>query len=173
MDRFLAGIERRAFRIAQLATGDAEEALDLVQEAMLKLVQRYRSKAESEWKPLFHRILQNGILDWHRRSAIRRRWRRWFGARDEDQEDDPLDSIPDTATPTPAEQAARQDAATRLDAAVRALPLRQQQAFLLRAWEELDVAETARIMGCSAGSVKRHYFRAVHALRKRLGEDWP
>lgn len=174
LGRFLAGIERRAFRMAQIATGDADEALDLVQDAMLKLAERYASRTEAEWAPLFYRILQTRILDWHRRNKVRNRWRVWFGRGDaEDDPDDPLEWVPDTAAPDPSKQVVLKRAAQALEEALRKLPRRQQQAFLLRAWEELDVAQTAQAMGCSEGSVKTHYSRAVHTLRQRLGDHWP
>jgi len=160
--------------MAQIATGHDDEALDLVQEAMLKLVERYGMRDEAEWGPLFHRILQSKIRDWYRRTKVRSRWRLWLG-RDEDGEEagDPLDAIADTTTPTADHQLKIKEASAALDAALRTLPFRQQQAFLLRAWEELDVAQTAAAMGCSEGSVKTHYFRAIHALRTRLGNHWP
>lgn len=175
LSRFLAGIERRAYRMAQISTGDADDALDLVQDAMLKLAERYALRPEAEWTPLFYRILQSRILDWHRRNKVRNRLRAWFGthASEDDDPDDPLENVPDVHAPDPARQVATKRAAQALDKALRTLPLRQQQAFLLRAWEELDVAQTARAMGCSEGSVKTHYSRAVHALRKQLGEHWP
>ena len=174
LDRFLAGVERRAFRMAQIATGHDDEALDLVQEAMLKLVERYGTRDEAEWGPLFHRILQSKIRDWYRRTKVRSRWRLWLG-RDKDGEEagDPLDAIADTTTPTADHQLKIKEASSALDAALRTLPFRQQQAFLLRAWEELDVAQTAAAMGCSEGSVKTHYFRAIHTLRTLLGNHWP
>ncbi|MGQ0811289.1 MAG: RNA polymerase sigma factor [Nitrospiraceae bacterium] len=174
LDRFLAGVERRAFRIAQIATGNADDALDLVQDAMLKLVQRYGSRDESEWGPLFHRILQSRIRDWYRRTRVRNRWRRWLGrSGDEEDQQDPMETIPDRNTPGLEEQLKQKQAYTAIETALHALPLRQQQAFVLRAWEELDVAATASAMGCSEGSVKTHYSRAVHALRQRLGEHRP
>ena len=174
LDRFLAGVERRAFRMAQIALGHDDDALDLVQEAMLKLVEHYGARPEAEWGPLFHRILQSKIRDWYRRTRVRNRWRLWLG-RDEDGDEagDPLDAIADTTVPTAECQLKTKEAAAALDEALRTLPLRQQQAFLLRAWEELDVAQTAAAMGCSEGSVKTHYFRAIHTLRKRLGNHWP
>lgn len=173
LDQFLAGIERRAFRMAHVATGDVDEAMDLVQDAMLKLVQRYGRRQETEWGPLFHTILQRRIRDWYRRTKVRNRWRQWFGRRAEsDDHEDPLESIADTTQASSEEKLLLKQAATKLDEALRTLPLRQQQAFLLRAWEELNVSETARAMGCSEGSVKTHYFRAVRALRERLGDHW-
>lgn len=160
--------------MAQLATGDQDEAMDLVQDAMLRLVQHYGAKPEAEWAPLFHRILQSRILDWHRRATVRNRVRQWFGRHDEaEQDEDPLEQVADPLGDNPARTAANRQAMRALDAALRALPLRQQQAFLLRAWEGLDTAETAQAMGCSEGSVKTHYSRAVHSLRERLGDHWP
>lgn len=174
LDRFLAGVERRAFRMAQIALGHDDDALDLVQEAMLKLVEHYGGRSEAEWGPLFHRILQSKIRDWYRRTRVRNRWRLWLGrGEDGDEADDPLDAIADATIPSAEHQLKTKEASAALDEALRLLPLRQQQAFLLRAWEELDVAQTAAAMGCSEGSVKTHYFRAIQALRKRLGNHWP
>lgn len=172
MDRFLAGVERRAYVRARLATRDGEEALDVVQDAMLVMIRSYAGRPESEWGPLFHSVLQSRINDWHRRARVRSRWRVWLG-RDEDSDDDPLQNLPDTASPDPAAQAAGRSALGALEQALSNLPARQRQAFLLRAWEGLDVAQTARAMDCSEGSVKTHYSRAVQALRAHLGEHWP
>lgn len=148
--------------------------MDLVQDAMLRLVQHYRAKPEAEWAPLFHRILQSRILDWHRRATVRNRVRQWFGRHNEaEQDEDPLEQVADPLGDNPARTAANRQAMIALDDALRALPLRQQQAFLLRAWEGLDTTETAQAMGCSEGSVKTHYSRAVHSLRVRLGDHWP
>lgn len=159
--------------MAHFATGDVDEAMDLVQDAMLKLVQRYGSREEAEWGPLFHTILQNRIRDWYRRTKVRNRWRQWFGRTDDDDEEhDSLEAIADTNVPSAEAQLMTKRASVALDEALRTLPLRQQQAFLLRAWEELDVAQTAAAMGCSEGSVKTHYFRAIHTLRKLLGNHW-
>lgn len=171
LDRFLAGIERRAFRVAHIATGDVDEAMDLVQDSMLKLVQRYGMREEAEWGPLFHTILQSRIRDWYRRRKVRNRWRQWFGpGQDEDDQEDPIQTVADQNQLPSDERMALNQATAALEQALRALPLRQQQAFLLRAWEELDVSQTARAMGCSEGSVKTHYFRAVQTLRKVLGD---
>ncbi|OGI52268.1 MAG: RNA polymerase sigma factor [Candidatus Muproteobacteria bacterium RIFCSPHIGHO2_12_FULL_60_33] len=168
LDRFLAGVERRAFVMARLATGNADDAHDIVQDAMLTLVSRYASRGEQEWGPLFHTILQSRIIDWHRRSKVRNRLRVWFGKRDEDDEDDPLQNIVDGRSPDPPAQLKDKQAMAALEAAIHKLPPRQQQAFLLRAWEGLDVAQTAHAMKCSEGSVKTHYSRAVHTLREQL-----
>ncbi len=174
LDRFLAGIERRAFRMAHLATGNEDEALDLVQDAMLKLAQKYGARSEEEWGPLFHCILQSRIRDWYRRERVRSRLREFFrGSQDEEEGEDPLEQVPDSTVPAPDEAVQQKRACAELDVALRALPLRQQQAFLLRIWEELDVAQTARAMGCSEGSVKTHLFRALQVLRQRLGAHWP
>jgi RNA polymerase sigma-70 factor (ECF subfamily) len=168
LDRFLAGVERRAFVMARLATGNVDDAHDIVQDAMLTLVRSYASRGEQEWGPLFHTILQSRITDWHRRSKVRNRLRVWFGKRDEDDEDDPLQNIADGRSPDPPTQLKDKQAMAALESAIRKLPTRQQQAFLLRVWEGLDVAQTARAMNCSEGSVKTHYSRAVHALREQL-----
>lgn len=174
IDHFLAGVERRALRIAQIATGNDDEALDLVQEAMVRLVQHYADRDDSEWGPLFHCILQSRIRDWYRRAKVRNRWREWFGHNPESDEnsDDPLETVADPSA-GPDEELRRKRAGSALIAALRTLPLRQQQAFLLRIWEELDVAQTAAAMKCSEGSVKTHLFRALRSLRKQLGEHWP
>jgi RNA polymerase sigma-70 factor (ECF subfamily) len=171
VERFLAGVERRALRMAELATGNRDEALDIVQDAMLVLVRRYAGRGADDWGPLFHRILQSRIRDWYRRSRVRNRWRAWLGADDED--DDPLAALPDPGARRPEDLLGHERAGAALEAALRALPLRQQQAFLLRAWEGLDVAATAAAMGCSQGSVKTHYSRAVHTLRNLLEDHWP
>lgn len=168
LDRFLAGVERRAFVTARFATGNADDAQDIVQDAMLTLVRSYARRDEQEWGPLFHTILQSRITDWHRRNKVRNRLRVWFGKRDEDDEDDPLQNIADGRSPNPSQQLKDKQAMAALESAIHKLPARQQQAFLLRLWDGLDVAQTARAMKCSEGSVKTHYSRAVHALREQL-----
>jgi len=174
LDRFLAGVERRAFRMAQIATGNEDEALDLVQDAMLKLVQKYGDRTEGDWGPLFHCILQSRIRDWYRRAKVRNRLKEFFRSpHDGEEREDPLEQLPDRMTAAPDEDLQRKRACAELEVALRALPLRQQQAVLLRIWEELNVAQTAQAMGCSEGSVKTHLFRGLQALRRRLGEHWP
>lgn len=168
LDEFLAAVERRAFRLAELALGHRDDALDAVQEAMIKLMQ-YRQRPAGEWSPLFWSILRRQLTDRHRRNAVRRRVLGFFGRREED-ESDPVELIPD-----PYEDPARRLADTRafdaLGQALRTLPRRQRECFLLRELQGLSVAETAAAMGCSDGSVKTHLSRAVQALRRQL-EDW-
>lgn len=159
--------------MAQFATRDQEEALDLVQEAMLKFVQRYAHKPETEWKPLFYKILHNGIRDWQRRTWVRTRWRVWLGQsypENGEAAETPWELLPDTSIPDPATQLDQTRAMTLLTSTLQTLPSRQREAFLLRAWEGLDVAHTAQAMGCSTGSVKTHYSRAIHTLRDHLSE---
>jgi RNA polymerase sigma-70 factor (ECF subfamily) len=155
--------------MAQLATTNPDDALDIVQDAMLVFVRSYANKPEAEWGVLFHLTLQSRITDWQRRTTVRNRFRAWLGRSDDDEDgEDPLQTVADKDTPDAEEMLLRHDKATALEKALRALPLRQRQAFLLRAWEGMDVAQTARAMGCSQGSVKTHYSRAVHALQKLL-----
>ena len=171
LDQFLAANERRAYRICLLATGEQADALDIVQDAMLKLVKHYAQRSPNEWPALFHRIVQNTIRDWYRKEKIRRRWRHWFSrTNDEGETEDGLEQQPQNGTHQPDELTRQSMTMTHLDEQIRQLPLRQQQAFLLRQWEGLDVAATARAMGISEGSVKTHYSRAVHKLRETLEE---
>lgn len=175
LDEFFAGVERRAYRMAWLASGHREDALDIVQDAMIRLTERYADRDPAEWGPLFHRVLQTRITDWHRRHAVRSRFRgflRRFGGEEEAGED-PIEQVPDRPHSQPDAEQGRDESFAALESAIRALPLRQQQAFLLRAWEQLSTAETAAAMGCSEGSVKTHYSRACAALRGQLEEHRP
>ncbi len=173
MERFLAEVERRALRIAVLSVGDRDEALDIVQDAMFKLVRNYGGRPSEEWRPLFFRILANRITDQQRRQTVRQRVIAWLAPAGDDDDSDPIAELPDTRPVAPDEVLGRADAMAALEAAVGKLPGRQRQAFLLRSLEGLDVAETAAAMGCSEGSVKTHYSRAVHSLRSALGDHWP
>lgn len=171
LNRFLAGVERRALRVAEFATGGRDEALDVVQDAMLMLATRYADRPAAEWPPLFHRILENKITDWQRRQTVRRRLFGWSAPVDEDG--DPLAELPDMTAPEFAEQLKQQQAMTKLKEGLAALPRRQREAFVLRVWDGLSVEETAAAMGCSDGSVKTHLSRALQALRARLEGTWP
>jgi RNA polymerase sigma-70 factor (ECF subfamily) len=172
-DAFLAGVERRALRRAQLATRDRDEALDLVQDAMLRLARGYGSRPAAEWPGLFHRILVNRIRDWQRSQKVRRRLFFW-AASDSGAGDDAADPIENLADPQGADGAGELQGAQladRLEQALLQLPPRQRETFELRVWEGLGVEDTAAAMGCSAGSVKTHLSRALEALRNRLGEE--
>lgn len=174
LNRFLAGAEKRAYRMALLSTSNEDDALDIVQDAMYSFVRSYRNKPENEWYPLFQRTLQSRITDWHRRSSVRERFRTWLGGGERDEGDtDPIQLVPDTNSFDPAQEMMHRALGEAIEKALSALPLRQRQAFILRAWEGFDTAETAFAMGCSEGSVKTHYSRAGEALRKLLAEYKP
>jgi RNA polymerase sigma-70 factor (ECF subfamily) len=171
LEAFLAGVERKAFRIAQIALRHEADALDVVQDAMMQLSSRYASRPAQEWKPLFYRILENRVRDVQRRRSVRNRVMSYMPWRGEDEEEavDPVEQAVDQA-PLPPAQLESDEAMAALEQAIAALPTRQRQAFLLRNFEGMDVAETAAAMKCSPGSVKTHYFRALQALRAKLGE---
>lgn len=171
LDRFLASVEKRAFRIAQIATSHSDDAFDIVQDAMFKLVEKYADRDEAQWQALFHRILQSRIRDWYRRNTVRNRFRCWLGGNAGDEQD-PMQGVADEAGRSPETELENAQSMDALDRALGNLPVRQQQAFILRVWEGLDVRETAKAMACSEGSVKTHFSRAVHSLRDALGEHW-
>ena len=157
------------------ALRDEDAALDVVQDAMLKLTEKYAGKPADELPLLFQRILQNAIHDHFRRQKVRSTWTTLLsalGKRDDQDDDyDPLETLPVKAnshTADPAEQLERGQIVALIERGLERLPSRQREAFLLRYWEELDVAETAAAMGCSEGSVKTHCSRAVHALAEWL-----
>jgi RNA polymerase sigma-70 factor (ECF subfamily) len=172
---FLATVERPAFRIAQIALRHDEDALDAVQDAMLRLVRRYAQRPAAQWRPLFYRILENCVRDMQRRRRTRNgvmAWLPWRGSgEDEPDAQDLMAQAPDPA-PTPAAQVQTAETMQALERAVSQLPARQRQAFLLRSIEGMDVAAAAQAMSCSEGSVKTHYFRALQTLRVQLGEYW-
>lgn len=172
LESFLASIERRAFRIAQIATNNSDDAFDIVQDAMFKLVEKYANKGEDEWGALFHRILQSRIRDWYRRNTVRNRFRVWLGTGSDGGDEDPIQTAKDIAGRSPEQELYIGRSIEVLEQALRELPLRQQQAFLLRAWEGLDVKQTAAAMACAEGSVKTHYSRALQALRAKLEGHW-
>ncbi len=172
---FLAQVERRAYKQALFAVRDEDAALDIVQDAMLRLSEKYATKPLAELPMLFQRILQNAIHDHFRRQKVRSTWTTLLSAlgqkEDKDEDFDPLETLPakaDSNWADPAEQHQQAETLALIEQALARLPARQRQAFLLRYWEELDVAETATAMGCSEGSVKTHCSRAVHALAEML-----
>lgn len=174
LERFLADVERRAFKQAAFAVRNEDAALDIVQEAMIKLTESYAGRPAAEWPLLFTRILQNTIHDHFRRAKIRSTWMTLFSALTpgDDEDADPLDTLaalPGTErAESAADQVERAQVLAAIDKELTELPARQREAFLLRYWEELDVAETAAVMGCSEGSVKTHCSRATHTLARAL-----
>jgi RNA polymerase sigma-70 factor (ECF subfamily) len=172
-NQFFGEVEGRALRIAEISVRDRDEALDLVQDAMIRLARNYAGRPVAEWTPLFYRILQNGIRDWHRRQAVRNRVMVWFGRGSGSEDDyDVTANAPDAAGRSPDVELENTEAMRRLEDALAELPQRQREAFMLRTFEGLDVADTAVAMGCSQGSVKTHSSRALHSLREKLGDHW-
>ena len=173
---FLAAVERRAYKQAFFAVREEQAALDIVQDAMLKLADRYALRPGEELPLLFQRILQNTIRDHFRRQRVRSLWTTLLSSLSPDAEEDgdPLERMQvdhgANREGTPAEQVERAELAGMIGRALERLPPRQREAFLLRYWEELDVAETAIAMGCSEGSVKTHCSRATHAVATYLRE---
>jgi len=172
---FLAGVERRAFKQALFAVRDDEAALDIVQDAMLRLAEKYGGKPAAELPLLFQRILQNAIRDFFRRRKVRSLWTTLLSAlapRHNEEDADPLETLESAAGPTgqrgPDAQIEQLQLLDLIEKEIAKLPARQREAFLLRYWEELDVAETAAVMGCSEGSVKTHCSRAAHTLAVAL-----
>lgn len=173
---FLESVERRAFKRAAYAVRDDDSALDIVQDAMIKLAERYGDKPADELPLLFQRILQNTIYDFFRRQKIRSTWTSLFSSfSSENVDGDEIDLL-ETLEPefgsieaeSAADKVARKQTLHLIEGEISRLPARQREAFLLRYWEDMDVAETATVMGCSEGSVKTHCFRAVHALAQAL-----
>lgn len=174
---FLAQVERRAYKQATYAVRDDHVALDIVQDAMLKLAEKYAQRPVAEFPMLFQRILQNTIRDHFRRQKVRNLWTTllssFSGSHEDDEEHDPLETLSpkgDEGRNDPRDQVERGQTLAIIEAALEKLPLRQREAFILRYWEDMDVAETAAVMGCSEGSVKTHCSRAVHALAATLGK---
>lgn len=166
LNHFFAAQERRAYLMARLALNDPEEAFDVVQDAMLKLVQHYRKRDAAEWPKLFRRILQNCINDRFRRRLLASRLFSFF--RERESLDDIIRDLPDTHVPEPSENLTNAELGEALQTAILSLPERQRQVFLLRAWEGCSVKETAALTGCAEGSVKSHYARAQKQLRQQL-----
>jgi RNA polymerase sigma-70 factor (ECF subfamily) len=173
---FLAQVERRAFRQIAYAVRDDQVALDIVQDAMMKLVEKYSNRPPEEFPMLFQRILQNTTRDFWRRQKIRNVWTSLlssFSVTGEDgDETDPLEIITSDSYngEQPQAQLEQRQTMALIEEALQKLPARQREAFLMRYWEDMDVAETAAAMGCSQGSVKTHCSRAVHTLAKLLAK---
>jgi len=175
MSDFLASVERRAFKQCVYSVHDDEAALDIVQDAMMRLAEKYSDRPPTELPMLFQRILQNAMRDHFRRTKVRSTWTTLLSAMGlggEDDDADPLETLEiedvSSVPATPAAQLEQSQVMEAIEEALKGLPARQREAFVLRYWEELDVSETAKVMGCSEGSVKTHCSRATHALAKIL-----
>ncbi len=177
MAKFFSSIEKRAFRRAQIATGNTDDALDIVQDAMVSLINKYSNKEVQDWELLFHKILSNRIMDWHRRTAIMKRFGTWISSNDKgsfkDSSKDGTTDIgepefEDEKMPSPESLVQTGQSIAMLEEALQELPLKQQQVFLLRAWEGLSEKETAVAMSCSVGTIKSHYSRARTFLKNKL-----
>ena len=170
LEQFLKDIEKRAYRMAYIATSDIDDALDIVQDTMLVLASKYANRNKEEWPPLFHRILQNKIRDFYRRQKVRNVFQNWFSNNNEEADDDPIQTIADDKIHDPIRKISGEKELVKLESALQKLPTRQQQTFLLRAWEGFSTKETADAMGITTGSVKTHYSRALKSLKKQVGE---
>jgi len=176
LEAFLKSIERRAFKQAVFAVRDEEAALDIVQDAMLRLAEKYGQRPAAELPLLFHRIVQNAVRDWFRRQKVRSLWTTLLSSlspgRGEDDDSDPLETLEaadgSSHFASPAAHLEQAQVLEIIEQELARLPTRQREAFVMRYWEELDVAETARVMGCSEGSVKTHCSRAAHTLAAAL-----
>lgn len=158
------------YRTAVISVGNSQDALDIVQDAMFRFVKKYAKKPRDEWRPLLFRILYNLIRDFGRRKSLTAKLFHVVALKGKDEGTFGPEDFPDEDVRTPAEEFAALRDVKQVDNALSALPLKQREAFLLRAWEEMSVKETAQIMGCSEGSVKTHFHRAVHSLRTTLEE---
>jgi RNA polymerase sigma-70 factor (ECF subfamily) len=176
LSQFLESVERRAYKHAVYTVRNEESALDIVQDAMIKLAEKYGDKPAAELPLLFQRILQNTILDYFRREKVRNTWVSLFSSlTPNNQEDDNFDLLEtyaaeegSQASESSADKIEREQVLQLIDDEIQKLPTRQREAFLMRYWEDMDVAETAAAMGCSEGSVKTHCSRATHALAAAL-----
>ncbi|HEY1058450.1 MAG TPA: RNA polymerase sigma factor [Limnobacter sp.] len=176
LEEFLREVTPRAFRQAMFAVKNEESALDLVQDSMMKLSEKYGDKPAEELPMLFTRILQNTILDYHRRQKVRNTWTTLFSSfqKAEEEDYDVLENLlaqDDSQHESAQTEVETQQNMAAIQEAIENLPERQRQAFLLRYWEEMDLAETAKIMGCSEGSVKTHCSRATKALAAVLKQQ--
>ncbi len=168
---FLQSIETKAYKMAYMATKKEEDALDLLQNAMMKLVEKYSDKPESELKPLFYAILQNQIKNWYRQQAQISKWFFWQKSAYDSDEDEQDYRPQGTDETSPEDLLISSNEQSELLQVLEKLPVKQQQCFLLRSWEGLSVKETARIMNCSEGSVKTHMSRASQKLQQVLSKE--
>jgi RNA polymerase sigma-70 factor (ECF subfamily) len=170
IERFLSSVQSSGYRMAQLATSNTDDAMELVQETMLQLVKRYSDRPDNELKILFYRILSSRITDWYRKTAFRRQFQMFF-SKESYESGDPVQHLSDDYQPSIFDEVDNSKQMERLFIALKKLSQRQHQAFLLRAWQGFNVKETAVIMKCSTGSVKTHYSRAINSLRTHLDDN--
>lgn len=182
LDQFLASVERKAYRMAMMAVKSDADALDIVQDSMIKLARNYGhyegvesgKESSEEWRPLFYTILHNCIMDFHRSQS---RWRKWFSRPadstigTDESDDDQLDHYSQQHEFSPEQYLHSEQLGARALAAVERLPIKQQQCFLLRSWEGFSVKETAEMMKITQGSVKTHHFRALQKLQQVIYEQ--
>lgn len=177
LSTFLKSVQKRAFKRTAYTVRDEDAALDIVQDAMIRLAERYAERPAQEWPLLFQRILSNATMDWFRREKVRQAHFVNVSELETSAEDSAIDLM-EVLGPRPGEgisagesadaSAQRAQTLRQIEKEISELPPRQREAFLLRYWEDFDVEETALAMGCSEGSVKTHCSRAVHALAKAL-----
>ncbi|MFT5520692.1 MAG: RNA polymerase sigma-70 factor (ECF subfamily) [Enterobacterales bacterium] len=170
IERFLSSVQNSGYRMAQLATSNTDDAMELVQETMLQLVKRYSDRPDNELKILFYRILSSRITDWYRKTAFRRQFQMFF-SKENYESGDPVQLLSDDYQLSIFDEVDNGKQIELLFAALKELSQRQHQVFLLRAWQGFNVKETAVIMKCSTGSVKTHYSRAIKSLRTQLDHE--
>jgi len=169
LKNFMQDVTGRALMMMESATqGQHGIAMDLVQEAFISLHKSYAEKSTEEWYPLFYTILNNKLQDWRRKEARRNQPFSFFKKVSLDDDEVEFDNLVDESTPSPLEFLDQAVTAEEIQEAIAKLPVRQQQAFMLRAWEGFDTQTTAQIMNCTEGSVKTHYHRAIQGLRASL-----
>lgn len=171
LNAFFSAEEKKAFKVARFAIGNDDDALDIVQDAMLRFISNYADKAQTDWRPLFYKIIYNRLTDFHRKKNFRSGIMRLFGSNPQEGSDE-IDTITSPNT-DPDGMVHFDDSLGKLQQALEILPIRQQQAVLMRSWHGFDTQETASIMQLSTSSVKTHYSRGLTKLRELLGDDWP
>jgi RNA polymerase sigma-70 factor, ECF subfamily len=170
LDQFLARFESEAYKLSFVSTQNREDALEVVQDSMLKLVHKYSHKSVDEWRLLFFRILQNRLRDYQRRKQFRQLFQ--LLPTKAHEQADKVEQLKDPTPDSPESSLHSENAMHTIQQALGQLPLRQQQVFLLRAWQEFSTKEAAFALSISEGSVKTHYKRAIDQLRSQLGEHY-
>jgi len=172
LEQFFMSYQKKAFTVARLSVSNDDEALDIVQDAMEKMVRYYSLKPANEWRALFFRVLHNQIVDWYRKNTVRNKLFFWKSSQSEDDGAEYWENVVCNEVDTPENDVGAMESAVIAQRVLKKLPLRQRQCFMLRQWEGLSTKETANIMGCSEGSVKTHLHRALQAVQQALtGEN--